>query len=65
MLLSQFGDMPRELAFKNTELFATEVMPHLRDMWSEYEDHWWPQPLDADQRADVQPVPVEAQHQLA
>ena len=65
MVLCQFGDMPRGLAFKNTELFATEVMPHLRDMWSEYEDHWWPQPLDADQRADVQPVPVQAQPQIA
>ena len=37
MLLCQFGDMPRGLAVKNTELFATEVMPHLRDMWSGYE----------------------------
>ena len=56
MLLCQFGDMPRELAFKNTELFATEVMPHLRDLWSEYEDRWWPRPLDADQRVRPQPA---------
>ena len=51
MLLCQFGDMPRELAFKNTELFATEVMPHLHDMWSEFEDRWWPKPLAAADRA--------------
>ena len=57
MLLCQFGDMPRELAMKNTELFATEVMPDLHDMWSEYEDNWWPRPLDADQRAHPEPAP--------
>ena len=51
MLLCQFGDMPRELADKNTELFATEVMPHLRDIWSDYEDRWWPRPLEESQRA--------------
>ena len=51
MLLCQFGDMPRDLAFKNTELFATKVMPDLRDLWSEYEDHWWPQPLEEARRA--------------
>jgi hypothetical protein len=21
------------------------VMPHLRDMWGEWEDHWWPKPM--------------------
>ena len=51
MLLCQFVDMPRELADKNTELFATEVMPHLRDIWSDYEDRWWPRPLEESQRA--------------
>lgn len=51
MVLCQFGDMPRELASKNTELFATEVMPHLRNMWSDYEDRWWPKPLKGSQMA--------------
>ena len=55
MVLCQFGDMPREITLKNTELFATEVMPHLRDLWSDYEDRWWPRPLDASQRAQPQP----------
>jgi len=54
MLLCQFGDMPKELAFKNTELFATEVMPHLRDLWSDYDDLWWPHPLEAPHRAQPQ-----------
>ena len=60
LLLCQFGNMPPELANKNTELFATEVMPHLRDLWSEYEDKWWPRPLPADQRAQPLPAPHEA-----
>ena len=47
MLLLQFGDMPKELAMKNTTLFANEVMPHLRDIWSEYETRWWPKNLTA------------------
>ena len=51
MVLLQIGSMPPDLTMRNTELFATQVMPHLQDMWDEYEDHWWPQPLPADQRA--------------
>jgi hypothetical protein len=43
--------MPRDLTMKNTELFATQVKPHLEDMWDEYEDRWWPQPVAADERA--------------
>ena len=45
MLLLHFGSMPTELATKNMELFAREVMPSLQDLWSEYEHHWWPSPL--------------------
>ncbi len=56
MVLCQFGDMPRELVFKNTELFAKEVMPHLQDIWSDYEDHWWPSPLQSDERAQPRPI---------
>jgi alkanesulfonate monooxygenase SsuD/methylene tetrahydromethanopterin reductase-like flavin-dependent oxidoreductase (luciferase family) len=43
MLLLQFGDMPKELAMKNTELFAREVMPYVRDIWPGYETRWWPE----------------------
>ncbi len=56
MLLMQFGDMPKELALHNTELFAREVMPHLKGMWSEYEDHWFPKPLARRAR----PAPIAA-----
>lgn len=45
------GSMPPQLARKNTELFAREVMPHLRDMWSEWEDKWSPRPLPESERA--------------
>ena len=46
MVLCHFGNMPPELTRRNTELFATEVMPHLKQLWhDEFEDRWWPQPL--------------------
>jgi hypothetical protein len=50
MLLLHFGDMPRERAMKNTLLFAREVMPTLREIWSEWEDRWSPRPLAPDAR---------------
>ncbi|MCL0102056.1 LLM class flavin-dependent oxidoreductase [Dehalococcoidia bacterium] len=51
MVLLHFGDMPREKALQNTELFAKQVMPHLRDLNSEWEDKWYPKPLDPKVRA--------------
>jgi alkanesulfonate monooxygenase SsuD/methylene tetrahydromethanopterin reductase-like flavin-dependent oxidoreductase (luciferase family) len=53
MVLLQFGSMPPELVRKNTELFAREVMPHVRHLFEEYEDNWWIKPLAEQQR--VQP----------
>ena len=50
MLLCQFGDMPKELTNQNTALFAEEVMPNLRDIWKDYEDHWWPKPISENDR---------------
>ena len=35
MVLLQFGSMPPEMVRKNTDLFAREVMPHMRGMWTE------------------------------
>ncbi len=40
----QFGDMPNDLALRSTRLFAERVIPRLRHLWSEYEDHWSPRP---------------------
>ena len=55
MLLCQIGSMGDELTRENTQRFARDVMPHLRDLWSDYEDHWYPQPLA--QRAVAAPLP--------
>jgi alkanesulfonate monooxygenase SsuD/methylene tetrahydromethanopterin reductase-like flavin-dependent oxidoreductase (luciferase family) len=46
MTLLQIGSMSKELTMKNTEMFATLVKPHLENMWDEYEDRWWPKPLE-------------------
>src|SRR5690606_24914747 len=45
MLLMQFGNMPRDKVMKNTRLFAEQVMPNLRNIWSDWEDKWWVKPL--------------------
>ena len=45
MLLLQFGNMGKELAKHNIELFAEEVMPKLRPLFFEWEDKWWPKPM--------------------
>jgi len=45
------GSMPPELVRQSTELLAREVIPHLRDMWSEWEDKWSPHPLAETERA--------------
>jgi alkanesulfonate monooxygenase SsuD/methylene tetrahydromethanopterin reductase-like flavin-dependent oxidoreductase (luciferase family) len=44
------GSMPTELVRMSTELFAREVMPDLRGMWSEWEDKWSPHPLPENER---------------
>lgn len=40
----QLGSMPNELTKHSIDLFAAEVMPRLRGIWSEYDDRnrWWP-----------------------
>ena len=43
MCLLQIGTMPKDLTRKNMELFTREVMPAVKDMWSEYDDPWWPE----------------------
>ena len=44
------GSAPMELTNRSTYLFANEVIPHVRSIWSEWEDHWWPRALPADKR---------------
>jgi alkanesulfonate monooxygenase SsuD/methylene tetrahydromethanopterin reductase-like flavin-dependent oxidoreductase (luciferase family) len=45
MLLLQLGNLSHERTMRNVELVGTKVLPHLRDLWSEWEDHWWVRPL--------------------
>jgi hypothetical protein len=47
--------MPKDLTLKNTRLFAEEVMPHIQDLWSDYEDPWWPERV---QRASTAAIPA-------
>jgi len=55
MLLCQFGNMGKDLAKHNTKLFAEKVMPQLADTFSEWEDRWWPQPMNREARAPLTP----------
>ena len=45
------GSAPVDLVNRSTQLFATQVMPHLRPIFAEYEDVAWPKPLPASERA--------------
>jgi alkanesulfonate monooxygenase SsuD/methylene tetrahydromethanopterin reductase-like flavin-dependent oxidoreductase (luciferase family) len=51
MLLLQFGNMSKDLAKYNTQLFAEKVLPQLKDHFSQWEDRWWPQPMATGMRA--------------
>jgi len=42
MVLCQFGSMPRALTYENTERFASDVIPKVRDVFGEWDDRWWP-----------------------
>lgn len=43
----QFGSMPPELTQYNIDLFAADVIPHLRKIWADegWQHHWWPERL--------------------
>ena len=46
MVLLHIGSMPHELTLKNINLFASEVKPHLSNIWDDqWENRWWPQAL--------------------
>jgi alkanesulfonate monooxygenase SsuD/methylene tetrahydromethanopterin reductase-like flavin-dependent oxidoreductase (luciferase family) len=55
MLLLQFGSMSKGLAQYNTRLFADKVMPQLGEVFAEWEDCWWPQPMPGAARAPLSP----------
>ncbi len=45
--LIHVGNMPKERCMRSSKLFAEEVIPQLRGMWSEYanDDRFWIHPL--------------------
>ena len=48
MTFCHFGNMSADLVRYNTELYAAKVMPEVQDLFEdEYEDKWWPTPMDA------------------
>jgi hypothetical protein len=49
--------MPQELVRQSTDLFAREVMPQVRNLWSLYEDKWSPHPMSAGERAKPAALP--------
>jgi alkanesulfonate monooxygenase SsuD/methylene tetrahydromethanopterin reductase-like flavin-dependent oxidoreductase (luciferase family) len=51
MMLLQFGNMNKELAKYNTRMFAEKVMPRLKHVHSQWEDKWWPAPMEQKERA--------------
>ena len=53
MLMMQFGNLSSQTTKYNTRLFAEKVMPKLKPLFAEWENRWWPQPLDRRQRATL------------
>jgi len=52
MVLLHFGNMNKELAMYNTELFATKVAPQLKGLFEDkWENKWWPKPLQQGARS--------------
>ena len=53
MVLLHIGSMPKELTMKNIQMFSEEVMPHLKDMWSDWDNRWWIKPAGQESREAV------------
>ena len=60
MLLLQFGNMKKDLVKYNSKLYAEQVAPQLADIWSEWENRWWPRPMALDARAIPDPIAPRA-----
>jgi hypothetical protein len=66
MLLLQFGNMNKALTKYNTRLYAEQVMPKLRPLFAGWEDRWWPQPMEASERAPLPGfAPSRREHAVA
>jgi len=55
MLLLQFGNMSKDLTRYNTRLFAERVLPQMKNLFADWEDRWWPQPMAPAARAQLAP----------
>jgi alkanesulfonate monooxygenase SsuD/methylene tetrahydromethanopterin reductase-like flavin-dependent oxidoreductase (luciferase family) len=53
MLLMQLGSVNRENTMHNVKMMGEQVLPHLRDVFSEWEDKWWIKPLASERRASL------------
>jgi alkanesulfonate monooxygenase SsuD/methylene tetrahydromethanopterin reductase-like flavin-dependent oxidoreductase (luciferase family) len=51
------GNLAEEVAAKNTELFGREVIPYLRDLWSDQPDLWTPR-VSQQRVAAIAPAPA-------
>jgi alkanesulfonate monooxygenase SsuD/methylene tetrahydromethanopterin reductase-like flavin-dependent oxidoreductase (luciferase family) len=49
LVMLHVGSMPHELVIHNTDMFAAEVLPHLRGIWEDegWEHRWWPTGIGA------------------
>jgi len=57
MLLLQYGNMNKDLVYYNTEMFAKKVKPQIEGLFEdEWENRWWPQPLEKAERATPREV---------
>ena len=52
------GSMGKNLANYNSRLFAEKVMPQLTDVFADWQDRRWPQPIDRAARAPPDAVPA-------
>jgi len=59
LMLFQFGNLSKERTRYNTKLFAEKVMPQIKDIFSEWEDKWWPTPLAAKDPVGTSPLVSE------
>lgn len=53
MCLLQLGNLGRDATMRNVKLFGEQVLPHLRDVHSEWEDRWWIHPLASQTRPAI------------
>jgi alkanesulfonate monooxygenase SsuD/methylene tetrahydromethanopterin reductase-like flavin-dependent oxidoreductase (luciferase family) len=51
MLLMQLGNLNRERTMRNIKQMSEQVLPNVRDVFSDWEDKWWIKPLAEENRA--------------